>query len=246
MGIETHLLLFLMHLAAIAFLIIGILLWMHCRRNSMRFYLAITFVWMSLAIAICLLPRHVSVTPHVFSLTYSLHILLFLLFCLFVIVRRWQQRLPGPRRVSSPSFVAAETVALPPPSAESLVSDISTDQLQLRLDRLMNEVEIWRDADLSLEKLASALGTNRNRVGQLIRERGHEGYKDFINRRRIDEFLRLAAANRDLNIQETFIAVGYRSKMTALRYFKEYVGGTPSEYLQNISQQEIIKGSSIN
>lgn len=243
MGIETNVLLFLMHLAAIAFLIIGILLWMHRRRNSMRFYLAITFVWMSLAIAIRLLPRHVSITPYVFSAAYSLHILLFLLFCLFVMVRRWQRRLLWTRHRVSPSVVD-EVVA--PPLPESPAADLPANLLQQRLDRLMDETEIWRDADLSLEKLASALGTNRNRVGQLIRERGHEGYKDFINRRRIDEFLRLAAANRELSIQETFIAVGYRSKMTALRYFKEYVGGTPSEYLQNIPQQETINTQEIS
>ena len=65
-----------------------------------------------------------------------------------------------------------------------------------------------------------------------MQEKGYYGYMDFINRRRIDEFLKIEDSDKYVNVLDTFFKVGFRSKATALRNFKEYTGMLPSEYLQ--------------
>lgn len=101
-----------------------------------------------------------------------------------------------------------------------------------KLVRLMDEEEPWRDPKLTLNALAERMGTNRTRLAQVVQEAGYVNYKDFINRRRIRAFLALVETGQMDSILEAFYSVGYQSKMTALRHFKEYMGITPSEYLR--------------
>ena len=46
------------------------------------------------------------------------------------------------------------------------------------------------------------------------------------------KFLKIADSDKYVNVLDTFFKVGFRSKATALRNFKEYTGMLPSEYLQ--------------
>lgn len=55
---------------------------------------------------------------------------------------------------------------------------------------------------------------------------------DMINRKRVAEFLKLADAGLVVNIQDSFFYVGFRSRETALRCFKKYVGMSPTDYLR--------------
>lgn len=96
----------------------------------------------------------------------------------------------------------------------------------------MDEEELWRNPDLTLEALAAHLNSNRTTLAQTIRRHGYEDYRHFINRRRIEEFLSAARTDPRISIQDTFFRVGFRSKITALRYFRAYTGIIPSEYLR--------------
>lgn len=103
-----------------------------------------------------------------------------------------------------------------------------------RLSYFMEEEEVWRNPDLTLNELSIMLGSNRTRLCQLVQEAGYEGYKDFINRYRIHAFLQLVHEGNVTSIQDALFSVGYQSKMTALRHFKTYTGMTPTEYLHSL------------
>lgn len=105
------------------------------------------------------------------------------------------------------------------------------------LTRLMEQEELWRNPDLSLEKLAERLGTNRTTLTQVIRRESNSGYKEFVNRFRMEEFLKNINTKTLPNIQEEFFKVGFRSKATALRNFKEYTGCTPTDYLRKMADE---------
>ena len=90
----------------------------------------------------------------------------------------------------------------------------------------------WRNPDLSMGELAKQLGTDAGTMLSVIRQGGYEDYKDFINHYRIDGFLRIVHDRKMINIQDAFFQSGFRSKSTALRYFKKYTGTTPTDYLQ--------------
>lgn len=105
------------------------------------------------------------------------------------------------------------------------------------LMRLMDEEELWRNPDLSLETLAARLDSNRTTLAQTIRQHGYNDYRHFINHRRIDEFLKAVHADPRISIQDTFFRVGFRSKNTALRYFHQETGTTPSDYLLRLPKR---------
>lgn len=131
------------------------------------------------------------------------------------------------------------------PGKQNLPVGISAESIPLwtKLQQLMREEEVWRDPGLSLNQLSAMLGSNRTRVGRLMQEMGYEGYKDFVNRYRVEAFLKLADAGEVTSIQDAFFSVGYQSKMTALRHFKEYVGMTPTEYLKREKVNGEMEGS---
>lgn len=153
------------------------------------------------------------------------HMAYCILFCLFITYQELFVRISVPANVPKTPVSPARVETIVPQKAEE-------NPLWTQLNELMDREQLWRNPDTNASNLALLLKTNRNRITQLIQEKGYEGYKEFINRRRIDEFLKIADNGSLISVQDTFFSVGFRSKMTALRYFKEYTGMTPSEYLQ--------------
>lgn len=99
-----------------------------------------------------------------------------------------------------------------------------------RLEAYMRDNSTWRDPDLSLTLLASALNTNRTTLSQTIQECGYENYTHYINKLRIQDFIQQTRSGLSSNYLDTFFLVGFRSHNTALRNFKQITGTTLSEY----------------
>lgn len=129
-----------------------------------------------------------------------------------------------------------EVLPVESPVAEVLPAPVDeTDEdasLADQLSRLMDNEEIWRNPDLDLPDLALLLNTNRSYLSKAIQHCGYKNFPDLINRKRIAEFLKLADAGRVVSVQDTFFYVGFRSRETALRCFKKYVGMSPTDYLR--------------
>lgn len=124
-----------------------------------------------------------------------------------------------------------------PKLQEEFPADEQTAQhpLWTELGKLMKEQELWRNPDLTQEYLASLLKTNRTTLSTVIQDNGFSGYKEYVNRIRIDEYLKIVNSEQYVSSQEAFFRVGYRSRMTALRYFQQFLGCTPSEYQNRLS-----------
>lgn len=105
---------------------------------------------------------------------------------------------------------------------------------QDKLQKLMTEQQPWRNPDLTLTELASLLGTNRTTLAILIREIGYDGFNAMINIWRVKAFIQIITDQETTGIYETFFDVGFRSKVTALRYFRQETGMNPSNYLQKV------------
>lgn len=99
-----------------------------------------------------------------------------------------------------------------------------------RIVRHMNQTCAYRDPDISLNKLVASLYTNRTTLSTAFHELGYSSFNSYINSLRIEEFIRRIRANESTNYQDAFYDVGFRSRATALRNFKQYTGKTPSEY----------------
>jgi AraC-like DNA-binding protein len=119
-----------------------------------------------------------------------------------------------------------------PSVLETASLEFQKSELTKRLDAYMHKNSAWRDPNLSLTRLASDLYTNRTTLAQTMRDSGYENYINYINKLRIDDFLRYIESGRSSNYQEAFFFVGFRSRSTALRNFKKYTGTIPSDYFK--------------
>jgi AraC-like DNA-binding protein len=122
----------------------------------------------------------------------------------------------------------------PAAPVEAPIAATRNAALAERLDAYMTNNSAWRDPDLSLTRLASELYTNRTTLSQTIQECGYENYTHYINQLRIRDFLQQVGSGSSSNYQDAFFFVGFRSRNTALRNFKQFTGTTPSDYFQKL------------
>jgi len=94
----------------------------------------------------------------------------------------------------------------------------------------MNQTCDYRDPDISVNKLAALIGTNRTSLSNALHELGYTSFNDYINTLRIKDFIQRMENKESDNYQNAFYDAGFRSRATALRNFKQYTGKTPSEY----------------
>lgn len=100
------------------------------------------------------------------------------------------------------------------------------------LQRLMERDEVYRDSNLTRERLAEMLGTNRTYLSQIIADHTGKGYYQFVNGYRIKEAIRVlsGAAGSDYPLKALAADLGFKSMTTFYKTFQEAVGMTPSAY----------------
>lgn len=126
---------------------------------------------------------------------------------------------------------------LPTPSprgkpAESLLSPAERSQFLEKLNSSMEQEQLYRDGELSLETLASHLALTPHELSQLINQSLSVNFQEFLNGYRV-RALQAAmrdAANRDATILDLAMGVGFNSKSSLNRVFKNQTGMTPSQF----------------
>ena len=113
------------------------------------------------------------------------------------------------------------------------------DRLVLaRLDKAMNENEVWRGEDLSIGALAALVGAPEHRLRKLINGTlGHRNFADYVNGRRI------AAAKIVLSDPEQALKsvstiaydLGFASLGPFNRAFRAATGVTPTAWRQDVT-----------
>src|SRR5690606_12215242 len=111
------------------------------------------------------------------------------------------------------------------------------EALAARIDKLMQTEKPYLNSQLTLERFADLLGVSSRQVSFTINRCFQQNFHEFINRFRVEEAKRLLG---DEEFQERTILdiaqqSGFNSKATFNRFFKSFVGVTPSAYRQQIS-----------
>lgn len=146
---------------------------------------------------------------------------------------------------------AAEEVATSETEENLLAPEVSADrkeaeagklQMQDTYDRIAAEIEKvmknsdeWLDADFSISKLASLVGSNTKYVSACINERTGKNFRTFINEYRIRTALeRMSdpATYGNFTIGAIAESVGFRSSSNFISAFRKVTGITPSLYLK--------------
>lgn len=104
-------------------------------------------------------------------------------------------------------------------------------QLWLKLDSLMHNERIYRKRDISLDRMAEILGTNRTYVSRIINKYAGATFYNYIHSARIEEASReLSDPSSRKPLKALASDLGYNSLSSFYRAFVKETGVPPSRY----------------
>ncbi|GAB6123738.1 hypothetical protein JCM30204_48880 [Dysgonomonas termitidis] len=107
------------------------------------------------------------------------------------------------------------------------------------LTNLMRNEHIYKQNDLTKEKLAALLNTNRTYLSQVINKYSGLSFTHFINTFRIEDAVHvLSDPNNDIPLKALSSDIGFNSTTTFYTAFQSSVGMTPSLYREKVHQLE--------
>ncbi|MCP4151719.1 MAG: AraC family transcriptional regulator, partial [bacterium] len=111
------------------------------------------------------------------------------------------------------------------------------------IKKLMHQVEVkkvYRDADITLEKLADRLSIPRHVLSRILNERLKRNFSDYINYYRIEEARRILSTAEGAKRKNTIVAfdVGFNTATAFYKAFKKFTGKTPKEYRQEMGTKK--------
>ena len=121
----------------------------------------------------------------------------------------------------------------PDNNKKATVTDNLKEDIHNKLKQLLDNEKIFKDFDLTLEKLAKELRTNYKYLSIVINEKIGKNYIDFINEYRIKEsMLLLSDPEKTLKLSIDGIAKesGFKSLSCFYKVFIKYTGITPSKF----------------
>lgn len=113
-------------------------------------------------------------------------------------------------------------------------------ELLAQIKHLMEETTEYCDCDFSLERMATAVGSNSKYVSQIINETYHKNFRTFVNEYRIKRACLLLSNTEEYGnytIQAIGECVGYKSRSNFTEIFKKHTGLPPTIY-QQIAKSE--------
>ncbi|MFC3116555.1 helix-turn-helix domain-containing protein [Cellvibrio fontiphilus] len=84
--------------------------------------------------------------------------------------------------------------------------------------------------ELSLEIVATALGVNRTKINDILKEELGLTFTSYLNKLRLTEAARLLAENEDANVSEIAYSVGYNNVSYFNKLFKTEYGYAPKTF----------------
>ena len=140
--------------------------------------------------------------------------------CLAVFLMRRQKKVA--ERTSAPSV---------PHSPDERISTLPTNEnLMESICTLMEEQQLYLDAELKLADLAKRLGTNRTTISNCINSMRQCTFTQFVNTYRIRHAQQLMRDNPDKRASEVWMESGFANETSFFRTFKTIVGMTPTEW----------------
>jgi AraC-like DNA-binding protein len=128
----------------------------------------------------------------------------------------------------------SDTTATPPcvAYANSPLDEVSLRHLASCLEAHMQTARPYLNASLAVSDLAEALGVPPRQVSQVLNQVLDEHFFDYVNRYRVRAAQRLLSDpnHAEATILYILYEVGFNSKSTFNRVFKQHTGQTPSAY----------------
>jgi AraC-like DNA-binding protein len=126
-----------------------------------------------------------------------------------------------------------------PKYEKSKLTKEEADAYLTKLQNFMKDKKPYLNSNLNINELADKVDIPMRYLSQIINDLLQQNFFDFINFYRIEESKNYLSdyKYKKLNILEVLYEVGFNSKSTFNKVFKEYTGLTPTEY----RQQKLLK-----
>lgn len=117
----------------------------------------------------------------------------------------------------------------------SSLSDEKGEQLFKELEELMRSQYIYRENNLTKDKLSKMLNTNRTYLSQVINENTGLSFTHYLNSFRINEAITtLSDTENSIPLKALASDIGFNSINTFYKAFQMAVGVTPSLYREKV------------
>jgi len=122
-------------------------------------------------------------------------------------------------------------------------SGLTDDKTKIYLQKLISLMEnekLYRDCDLTLQRLAGNLDISSHNLSQIINTKRNQNFFDFVNQYRVEEVKKdLADPEKHyLKILAIGLDAGFNSKSSFNTIFKKQTNMTPSEYRIQVDQSK--------
>ena len=110
------------------------------------------------------------------------------------------------------------------------------NQLMARINKLMEERQLFRNCELKPSDIASELATNTRYITDSIKGCQNLTFSQYINNYRINYAKQLLRQHPDMQISEVYSKAGFASERSFFRIFKTVTGMTTREWM--MTQQD--------
>lgn len=110
-------------------------------------------------------------------------------------------------------------------------------EIHHRLKHIMSQKKLYTNPQLTLAELAQSVDVSVNHLSQVINQYEKVNFHDFVNKYRINEFIKNASKNKEFTFLAHAFDAGFNSKSSFNSAFKKHNGMTPSKYIAQLSQQ---------
>lgn len=120
---------------------------------------------------------------------------------------------------------------------ESNEREVEKNKIEPILKTYMDTECPWLNPSLTLQELASALGTNRTYLSEYINNTLNTNYYDYLNSFRISFSCELLLSNPSLSTLQVGEQSGFKSLSTYRRAFEKHMGCSPTAYRKQNNTQ---------
>ncbi|WP_195559375.1 helix-turn-helix transcriptional regulator [Alistipes finegoldii] len=153
------------------------------------------------------------------------------------IVRQQYEFLKKEKKAAQPAMpppdpISPQTEKQSPDRDEHAVRDA---ELFARIEYLMQTEGVYRQNDLTIERLAERLDTNRTYISRAINQQAGKTFSSYVNSYRIDEAVRrLSDVDDDTPLKSLAQTLGYNHLQTFYTSFQSAIGMPPSKYREKL------------
>jgi AraC-like DNA-binding protein len=124
----------------------------------------------------------------------------------------------------------SRSVALPMPVRRKAEQTDRTKRLNSKLKEYIEDGKAYLDPDLSIDKVASALSTNRTYLSEAINASSFGTFRDYVNSLRIEAAKKELLEHPEERLDEIAAKTGFPNGVQLVKKFKEVTGETPKAW----------------